>query len=281
MKIFKKIIVVILTIININLLTATVLSYNFKEVFVNGIIKATMKSSITSTLFKAPNVNINKNATSTRDLVTTDDAQINKIIESDEVQNLATDYVDKTLSSIDDPDEINNIDFEGDAINYIKDNKDEIEKSTGITITDDMLDKVAEKMKENNVNGLVRNKVKEASNNITPEQRKLIRWYNKFVSQKTRNIFITIIIVSLILILLLQKSFTKWIKNIGITSLISGIEIVAVAFISSYVIENVLSAVSFNTKPLLKYGGIFSISGLIILIIGCILGAITKKKTVK
>ena len=123
MKVIKKILIVILTIININIVVSLIVSFNFQKVIVDGVVKETFKSAISSNNYKEPNIQINESATSSKDLVTTSDERINKILESDAIQELIQDYMDKTLKSLDNPEELENIDFEQEVINYLKENK--------------------------------------------------------------------------------------------------------------------------------------------------------------
>ena len=149
MKCLKKIVIVFLTIININLLTGLIISCNIQKVLINGVLKETIKTEISKTAYKEPNIIINENAKTTKDLVKTDNDTINKILESDEVQSLIEDYLNKTINSLEEPSKVNEIDFEKDIIDYLKNNKEKIEKSSGIEITDEMIDKTSKTLQEN------------------------------------------------------------------------------------------------------------------------------------
>ena len=126
MKCLKKIVIVFLTIININLLTGLIISCNIQKVLINGVLKETIKTEISKTAYKEPNIIINENAKTTKDLVKTDNDTINKILESDEVQSLIEDYLNKTINSLEEPSKVNEIDFEKDIIDYLKNNKEKI-----------------------------------------------------------------------------------------------------------------------------------------------------------
>ena len=117
MKYLKKIVIVLLTIININLLTGLIISCNFQKVLINGVLKETIKTEISKTAYKEPNIIINENAKTTKDLVKTDNDTINKILESEEVQSLIEDYLNKTINSLEEPSKVNKIDFEKDIRN--------------------------------------------------------------------------------------------------------------------------------------------------------------------
>lgn len=266
MKIIKNILIVILTFININLVIGLIVSICFPKVL-SGTINDLIINEVSYKNYKEPNIIINKDAKSTKDLVTTDSEDVNKILQSHAVQQLLEDYINKTISSINNPEELENIDFEKDAMDYIKQNKDKIEQATGIEITDKMLNKVQNNLEEKELNNVVKQRIKNTSKNLTKEEKTILKAYSRFVSSTCRIIMISIFILNLLLIAIINKSFTKWINNFGISLLIGGIETIILSFALKIIINFKNSFINFNISILIKWGFIIGVLGLIIIMV--------------
>lgn len=266
MKIIKNILIVILTFININLVIGLIVSICFPKVL-SGTINDLIINEVSYKNYKEPNIIINKDAKSTKDLVTTDSEDVNKILQSHAVQQLLEDYINKTISSINNPEELENIDFEKDAMDYIKQNKDKIEQATGIEITDKMLNKVQNNLEEKELNNVVKQRIKNTSKNLTKEEKNILKAYSRFVSSTCRIIMISIFILNLLLIAIINKSFTKWINNFGISLLIGGIETIILSFALKIIINFKNSFINFNISILIKWGFIIGVLGLIIIMV--------------
>ncbi len=261
MKKLKNIFKILLMIININLVVALIVSFNFPDVLVSNITKETIKN------YKEPNIIINSDPTDTSDIVTTDDEEINKILQSEEVQGLVKDYINKTLSSIDDPSELENIDFESDAIEYIKDNKEKIENATGIEITDETLKKARQTLHQKEINNVVKQNIRNTSNNMTKGDKKVIRGYIKFISPTCRIILMCIMLVNLFLLFIINRSLTKLLNYIGITLLVGGIETIILSICVDIIISSRTNLTDFNASLLLKPSIIISMTGLLLIIV--------------
>lgn len=266
MKIIKNILIVILTFININLVIGLIVSICFPKVL-SGTINDLIINEVSYKNYKESNIIINKDAKSTKDLVTTESEDVNKILQSHAVQQLLEDYINKTISSINNPEELENIDFEKDAMDYIKQNKDKIEQATGIEITDETLNKVQNNLKEKELNNVVKQRIKNTSKNLTKEEKTILKVYSRFVSSTCRIIMISIFILNLLLIAIINKSFTKWINNFGISLLIGGIETIILSFALKIIINFKNSFINFNISILIKWGFIIGVLGLIIIMV--------------
>lgn len=267
MKVIKKILIVILTIININIVVSLIVSFNFQKVIVDGVVKETFKSAISSNNYKEPNIQINESATSSKDLVTTSDERINKILESDAIQELIQDYMDKTLKSLDNPEELENIDFEQDVINYLKENKDVIETSSGVEITDEMLNETKENLEERDFNKLVKQKIRNTSNNMTQQEKEVLKIYSFIISKKFK-IFLGLlfVIISVIITILINPKH-KVINNIGLSLLIGGLETIIMSYVLKSIIINYTNLTNFNIGSLINCSLIITIIGLIVILV--------------
>lgn len=267
MKVIKKILIVILTIININIVVSLIVSFNFQKVIVDGVVKETFKSAISSNNYKEPNIQINESATSSKDLVTTSDERINKILESDAIQELIQDYMNKTLKSLDNPEELENIDFEQDVINYLKENKDVIETSSGVEITDEMLNETKENLEARDFNKLVKQKIRNTSNNMTQQEKKVLKIYSFIISKKFKAFLGLLFLINSVIITILINPKHKVITNIGLSLLIGGLETIIMSFVLKLIIINYTNLTNFNIGSLINYSLIITIIGLIVILV--------------
>lgn len=267
MKIIKKILIVILTIININIVVSLIVSFNFQKVIVDGVVKETFKSAISSNNYKEPNIQINESATSSKDLVTTSDERINKILESDAIQELIQDYMNKTLKSLDNPEELENIDFEQDVINYLKENKDVIETSSGVEITDEMLNETKEKLEARDFNKLVKQKIRNTSNNMTQQEKKVLKIYSFIISKKFKVFLGLLFLINSVIITILINPKHKVINNIGLSLLIGGLETIIMSYVLKLIIINYTNLTNFNIGSLINCSLIITIIGLIVILV--------------
>lgn len=267
MKVIKKILIVILTIININIVVSLIVSFNFQKVIVDGVVKETFKSAISSNNYKEPNIQINESATSSKDLVTTSDERINKILESDAIQELIQDYMNKTLKSLDNPEELENIDFEQDVINYLKENKDVIETSSGVEITDEMLNETKENLEERDFNKLVKQKIRNTSNNMTQQEKKVLKIYSFIISKKFKVFLGLLFLINSVIITILINPKYKVINNIGLSLLIGGLETIIMSYVLKLIIINYTNLTNFNIGSLINCSLIITIIGLIVILV--------------
>lgn len=267
MKIIKKILIVILTIININIVVSLIVSFNFQKVIVDGVVKETFKSAISSNSYKEPNIQINESATSSKDLVTTSDERINKILESDAIQELIQDYMNKTLKSLDNPEELENIDFEQDVINYLKENKDVIETSSGVEITDEMLNETKENLEARDFNKLVKQKIRNTSNNMTQQEKKVLKIYSFIISKKFKVFLGLLFLINSVIITILINPKHKVINNIGLSLLIGGLETIIMSYVLKLIIINYTNLTNFNIGSLINCSLIITIIGLIVILV--------------
>lgn len=267
MKTIKKILIVFLTLINIGIIVSLIVSFNFQKVVVDGVIKETFKSTISSNNYKEPNIQINESATNTKDLITTSDERINKILESDAIQDLIKDYMDKTLKSLDNPEELQNIDFEQDVIDYLKENKDVIEKASGVEITDEMLNETKENLEERDFNKLIKQKIRNTSNNMTPKEKKVLKAYSFIISKEIKIYLSILFIINSVIITLLINPKHKVIKNIGLSLLIGGLETIIMSFIVKLIVTSYINLTSFDITSLINHSLIITIIGLIVILV--------------
>ena len=273
----KKIIKVFLSFIIVLLMLFLTISFNLNKVIVDGVIKEIIITKISAK--KVNNPNISEEVINTLPLpdYLKDSEDINKLLEDERVQEIINKYIDITLDNLT-SEEIKNIDIESDIINYINENKELIKEITGKEVTNEMIEDTKKVIEESNLNETIEETIVSTKESISTEEKIVLKGYREIISTKTRIITISLILLCLLLIALIDKSFYKWIKTGSICTIISGILVLLMGFILKIIVTSILPLPSFNVSYLYKSGLIQLIIGSIILIIYIILNKVLVKK---
>lgn len=273
----KKIIKVFLSFIIVLLMLFLTISFNLNKVIVDGVIKEIIITKISAK--KVNNPNISEEVINTLPLpdYLKDSEDINKLLEDERVQEIINKYIDITLDNLT-SEEIKNIDIESDIINYINENKELIKEITGKEVTNEMIEDTKKVIEESNLNESIEETIVSTKESISTEEKIVLKGYKEIISTKTRIITISLILLCLLLIALIDKSFYKWIKTGSICTIISGILVLLMGFILKIIVTSILPLPSFNVSYLYKSGLIQLIIGSIILIIYIILNKVLVKK---
>lgn len=273
----KKIIKVFLSFIIVLLMLFLTISFNLNKVIVDGVIKEIIITKISAK--KVNNPNISEEVINTLPLpdYLKNSEDINKLLEDERVQEIINKYIDITLDNLT-SEEIKNIDIESDIINYINENKELIKEITGKEVTPEMIEDTKKVIEESNLNETIEETIVSTKESISTEEKIVLKGYKEIISTKTRIITISLIALCLLLIALIDKSFYKWIKTGSICTIISGILVLLMSFITKLLVTSILPLPSFNVSYLYKSGLIQLIIGSIILIIYIILNKILIKK---
>lgn len=273
----KKIIKVFLSFVIVLLMLFLTISFNLNKVIVDGVIKEIIITKISAK--KVNNPNISEDVINTLPLpdYLKDSEDINKLLEDERVQEIINKYIDITLDNLT-SEEIKNIDIESDIINYINENKELIKEITGKEVTNEMIEDTKKLIEESNLNETIEETIVSTKESISTEEKIVLKGYKEIISTKTRIITISLILLCLLLIALIDKSFYKWIKTGSICTIISGILVLLMGFILKIIVTSILPLPSFNVSYLYKSGLIQLIIGSIILIIYIILNKVLVKK---
>ena len=273
----KKIIKVFLSFIIVLLMLFLTISFNLNKVIVDGVIKEIIITKISAK--KVNNPNISEEVINTLPLpdYLKNSEDINKLLEDERVQEIINKYIDITLDNLT-SEEIKNIDIESDIINYINENKELIKEITGKEVTNEMIEDTKKVIEESNLNETIEETIVSTKESISTEEKIVLKGYKEIISTKTRIIIISLILLCLLLIALIDKSFYKWIKTGSICTIISGILVLLMGFILKIIVTSILPLPSFNVSYLYKSGLIQLIIGSIILIIYIILNKVLVKK---
>ena len=277
MKKFKKVIIVFLTIILVNLVSVLGFSISLKDLLVNGIIKETVKSTIINRDYGEGNYvseitsddiinNPNLSSEESNTLLLNKDI-INKLLEDEKVMELVDGYIDKTINAVVNGKEIDDIDIESDMINYIDENRETIQEATGVEITDETIQELRENYEDKHITRMYINSIESMNKSFSKTEKTVLNGYNFLISSKFKLIIIGLIILNLLFIALLKKSFYKWIKNLGYSFSIGGFGLVFIGIIISYILKSIVGLSTINTMSLINIGLIFGVFGLLVFVV--------------
>lgn len=268
MKFLKNTVIGILNFLLINLLMVLIISLNLKSIITDGIIKETIKQQITASTYQEALPKIK-----------TDDERINQILESKEVQELLDKYLDATINGVIDEESINDIELEKDMLDYLRENKETLEKVIGVEITDEMIDKTEEQMESKELSKIFKQTISNTNKNLPEEAKVVLKGYNFLISTKFKIIVIILILVDLLLVALIQKSVYRWLKSLGISAIVSGIGILIMSIVVNLIVTKLTFLTSFNVSPLIISSIVLIVLGIFSIIVKIIIDKqITKKK---
>lgn len=274
MKVIKKILIALLVLVLIDIIFALAISFNLKKVLINGIIKETIIESVVPRQKNAENNII----TEEQIKEITDDPRVQEILNSPEVQALLEKYLDTTVEGLIDIDNIDEVALEQDMVEFLKDNREVLEEKVGKEITDEMIDNAYQQMEGKDMSRAYMQSLENASKNMTTTEKKVLKGYKFLVSKKFKIILFIAMIIDLLLIALLQKSFYKWIKTLGKSMIVSGIGVLISSYVSKMIVMSIGSLNNFDISSLITTGIIITGSGIVIVIIYKIVLKIFKKK---
>lgn len=254
----KKILSGLLTFLNILFISLLIIGFSIKGILVNGVIKETIKSTITISNFKEGNE---------IPTVITDNEEVNKLLQSKEIQDLMNKYLDKIINNLSSDEEIDEYEIEKDVINFIKENRQEIEEITGKEVTDEQIDKTIELYEDNHISHSVERALQEAKDNMTTKEKTVLKGYSFLTSITLRIILFILIIINLILISIINKSIFIWINKLGISMLFSGIINILIGLITGLILRNSTGIKTISTSSLIIPSIVVAIIGLIIIIV--------------
>ena len=271
MKWIKKVLIVILSLIIINCIFFLAISFNLKNILINGVIKETIIENIVPRSYNDENNVI----TEEQIKEITSDPRVQELLNSPEIQELLEKYLDTTVDGLLDEENIDEVAIEEDMARFIKDNRSVIEEKVGKEITDDMIDQAMEQVESKDISNAYKQSIANASRNMTKTEKSVLKGYKYLISWNFRIIMFVVIAVSLLLIALIQKSFYKWIGTFSKSLIVSGIGIVLASIITNLIVNSQNLIDKFNTNSLTITGIIILVSGILILIIYKLL---TRKK---
>ena len=263
MKWYLKILKSFLFVLLINLIVLLSISFNIKKLLLDGIVVETIKDTIVKQDYKTENYIIPEEEIN----AITDDERVREILKSKEIQDLLNKYLDITIDTIIDEESIEEIELEKDILEYLSDNKETLSKAVGQDITEEMITSTKEQLDGKDMSRAFKQTLNNTKNSVSKEEKMVLKGYKVLRSQSFRLGMIFCIIVTLILIAMIQKSFYKWILTLGEAITISGILLIAFNFILKQILFSA-------TKSFVLHANSFLFSSIQIMIIGIIITAL-------
>ena len=258
MKIIKKIIIALLSILLIDLIIILVLNCTIKKLLVDELLIES---------FKQNNPLISENVSNNSPFIINNKV-LEETLQDDEVKEILGKFIDDVISNIskEEQENINIEELEKKVIEYTKEHKKELEEKTGVEITDEMINEASKLLNDGDVKKSFEQEINNYKNNITKEEKMALKFYNFITSKDLRTIIIILIIVNILLIAILQKSIYKWIKNLSRAMYISGLSIVILGLAIKYLIST-LTLLVINPKEIFIIGISLIVFGLLINIV--------------
>ena len=194
------------------------------------------------------------------------------------IKQITSDIYDAFLTGLS-GDEINvEIDVAKEVEAFINENEETL-KEYGIELTEEEKEELLEAVSSSEINDIVNETLAEMKEDITDEAQTAIDIYVFFTGPIFKVILIGLIIVALVLIALLKKSYYGWLSNLGSATIIVGILLgVLLPVVVSTIITELESEVTISTGFLSTYGYILIAIGVVSLITYIILNKKLKPK---
>lgn len=274
----KKILTGIFTIILIFLIELLIISFSAKEICINTISDSVVKNEVSSKVLDEVTKELS-------DVKYEDLVKIELATKNNEAINKITDkYFDSMIDSIVNNSDIIVPDTKEELNKIINDNIEVLDK-LNINITEQQKDLVIEKLtgENNKIEKIYINVANSLKNSLTKEQEEIANVYSTFSSNKFKYILVGLIILFILLIAVIKKSWYKWIINVSIASMVCGITTALIIpkisdDLSSEITNRVLGrSASINVNNLTNLGYIILGIGIVALIIYLIINFIIKK----
>ena len=267
MEKLKKLLKKIPTILLVCLICILLISVNLKTVIVNGVIKETIKTEVINKEHKEKNVIIEEEINNI-----TDDPRIKEILNSPEIQEIMNKYLDTIVEGlINDNENLNDLNIEKDIYDYIKENKEVIEQKASVKIDDETIEKVKEMNESKQLSKNLKLAIQKQSKTITKKEKTVLKGYKLLTSIIFQLILVLLILLDLLLIWFInKKSIKAVVKELGISSIISGILTILISIVVKIIVITTTQLKTFHMRNLF-------ISGIGIVIIGILILLIKKK----
>lgn len=172
-------------------------------------------------------------------LLSFDSEKLSEFIEKEETMTFILEHINPMLG---DEVDINSIDLSEDIYQFVEENKSELEEITGQEINMFYIRLIVESPMMQDVNAKYIDTITETTGNIPVEVKNMVYAYGFFFTDGFRIAMIVLAIVSIIGVILIERSYHKWLKSVGGVLLGSGVIITISVVIGSIVIQEVFKA---------------------------------------
>lgn len=267
MKVLKGMVLAFLNLLLFSLVFSFIVSFSIRPLFVDSLVKNIVKEEISLEMSETLEI---------------EEETVSKILEVEEVDQFFDMYIDKTIAGLADEEALNDLSIGKDIIKYIEDNESELEEQFGVDIPIDKINEVVTEEELQVIDEQYKNVINEARETMPAYQKSFVRLYGFLISTKLKIAVGVIIAVVVLLIAVVQKSFYKWLKDLSISAIISGIFVMIMGAFVSWIVNAAITEMNvdfvFDVKSLYVGGGIACLSGTIMIIIYMIVKKLAKKR---
>lgn len=198
---------------------------------------------------------------------------------NDSIKNIMNTYLDTIVDMINN-DTKTNINIKSDIENLIETSQN-ILQEYGITLTEEEKNEILSVVSSNEINDLLNEEITNIKKDIPKEIKTFFKVYEILTSTTFKICIGVLLVVSLLFIGLLKKSYYKWLSNLGEASLITGL-FLAILFpiclnyiVMQLTIENAITIPIISIK---NYGYACFAFGIIEIILTIVISKIAMKK---
>lgn len=263
----KKFIITIFTFLITIFTCILCTSFCLKDIVVNTLSKDVVKKEISSNITQVIQELYDDVSYETLETIETN------IGNSDKVTKITEKYFDNIVDSIINDDNGSIPDTKEEILELINENQGILEENE-ITITDDQKEMLVDKLtSDGKIDRVYRNVVTSVRKNLSSSEIKLVSLYDKMVTNTFRWIVSSIIVILILLIALIKKTYYRWTYNLGVSFALSGIILslalpLVVDTVSIDLTEKLIGKASnININAIINYGYIcFGLCALSIII---------------
>ena len=191
------------------------------------------------------------------------------LLKNKEVQDFIQKYIDITIDGMLDNKKLNDVKLEEDIINFLLENKNSFDKEYNVKISDEDIRKIQEDDTLKIIKGNYIDNVRIASITLSNTEKSMLKFYLFICSTTSKIILSVLILISAVLIIVLQKSFSDIFKTIGVNVLMSGLFSIILGIILHFVVNktnNVDLGLRFDLLRISIIGLVATIIGILILV---------------
>lgn len=179
-----------------------------------------------------------------------DSDKLIEFVEKDEVREFVLGYIDPILGEEID---VNNVNIGKDILVFVQEHKTELEEITGQTIEISQVEELVNSQEMIELNGKYIDMVTETSGMVPVEVKDMVYAYGFFFTDNFRKLMLIVGIISIVFVVLLERSIHKWMKSVGGTLVGCGVLMFVSLLVCSSVITQVfklmnMGVISFNFK---------------------------------
>lgn len=250
----KKIITIILTLLITFFTCVLCFSFCVKDMIIDTLKKDVVKKEIPSIVIDA----IEKNHDNINyEVMNEIEANVGN---SYEMTIITEKYLDGIVKSIMKDEEIIVPSTMDDIINLINENESVLAKA-GVEITSLDKDKISDFLiSDGRLDRVYKNVVRQIRNSLSNKEIMFVNVYDKITTNTFRWMVLSIIILIILIIALIKKSYYRWLYDLGVSFVLSGIILALVipllsGFISKIISDKIIMAsIKINFNPLINTG---------------------------